>query len=304
MDWNHFLDDETGQFKLKRLPPIRKPVRVVDKTDLSGEHSLFRDMDMIEGLDYYKESFSEPWSYEPEIDEAEEAMNSASAEDLGPLAAFRGYLDEALQLLEVRQEEGWLDAAVELPEKVARKAESARLVDRLQPDSIDAWKQYWMRHTAAELKSAASGMNLKTTGTKPDLSHRLAEHVSANPADAPKVNLVRATVTLSEAVQTALGRILNRLDNQLRTYPPAFQQAVWSEIRIDWAGEHWKIEEAIPDHELAAPTPKPAPIPARRQTSHNSSTTTQRQSTKSSDSKRTAWVALAVVVVIAWLFLR
>lgn len=300
MDWDYFRDEKTGNFGLRRLPPIKKPVRVTDKTDLSTEREFFRGLDMTQGIKEYEHAFRDALSYEPEIEDLEGSMNRAAEAELGPLAPFRGQFEIALDLLDRLAEEEWIDQAVQIDEKLARKAEQGGLVERFCPDSVDSWIEYWLSHTVAELKAITSGLGLKTTGKKAELAGRLAEHISENPADAPRATLVRASPALAEAVQTALTGILEQLDIQLREYPPGYQQAVWSEIRLDWESDHWKIGQAIPDHENSKEVSPPARVPAQRAPQ----TAIAGGSATPATNRHRGWIAIAIAAVVLWLLFR
>lgn len=129
MDWSHFEDASTGKFKLKNLPPIRKPLRITDQTDLAGERDDFRGKTFEEGVEIYRTFFNDPYAFEPEVESLEDAFPRMSKEMLDDLAPFKQDFGDLEELYEIATMEERQGESLPLDDKMAKRAAQAGLVE-------------------------------------------------------------------------------------------------------------------------------------------------------------------------------
>ncbi|MGE4534647.1 SAP domain-containing protein [Halomonas sp.] len=236
MDWRHFQDEKTGQFKLRRLPTITGPVKVYDRTDLTGLHSEYRGLDWEKAKRCYAIDFSDEYCYEPEVEDMYAAIQRGSKEVLGPLHLFKKCIDDLFQLFEeYRQAPSKNEIEpISLDPAVAKKALKEELVRPVVPATTEEWSRHLSRFKVPELKKMLEEHGLATSGRKAELidrlAHRALEYFGAVDVELDYV----ATPELEKALVSLIERLLLHLESSLTAYPEAYQKAVWENLILDW----------------------------------------------------------------------
>lgn len=133
MDWDYFRPPGKDGFQLKRLPPITKPFRVTDRTEISDYRVDFKGLSFRQGVEEYQRCFRDGDDYEIEVEEAEEFLAKLNQKALGTLYPFKADPEALLSLYEAHDDED----AVQLDGKLADYGLKAGLV------SIDPMDDSW-----------------------------------------------------------------------------------------------------------------------------------------------------------------
>lgn len=133
MDWDYFRLPGKDAFQLKRLPPITKPFRITDRTDLSDYRGDFKGLPFYEGVRQYQRCFDDDVAYEIEVEETEEFVAKLNQKTLGQLYPFRSDPGALVALYKAYDDED----SVQLDGKLADYALKTGLV------SIDPADKDW-----------------------------------------------------------------------------------------------------------------------------------------------------------------
>lgn len=200
MDQEYFRDSKSGGFSLRRLPPIKSPIRVTDITELGEYAPDYRGMSFEAAVSHYQANFD---NYELDVADHEEVFDNAPAEYLGDLAVFRKdyrLLQELISIDRFDDDSRAIHIPPALGKRLSSKADS--LVRVFKPSGFEAISAALGVSRVAELKDACSALGLPVSGKKADLVERLASQEIANPGTVPLPTVVMPKPALKKSFPT------------------------------------------------------------------------------------------------------
>ncbi|KAA0015503.1 hypothetical protein F0A16_20670 [Salinicola corii] len=237
MDWDYFRADDGG-FKLKRLPPLKAPIKVKDETDLSDWRGDFRGLSFDRGLREYRDLFG-AFMYEIDYEDVADAFNRLSAKDLGELGVFAKhygvvcdfYLDAS------SGEDEFITDLGRLTEEKLLKSGFAR---KCYPENVEEWGDALMQYKMPELKQIAASAGIETKGVlKGALCQTLASAGHAGNSHVPKPAYpgVRAEKLVIAALDNWHREFVESLSQALDEYPPEYKARVMEDVCSDMDDE-------------------------------------------------------------------
>lgn len=235
MDWDYFRHPEHGRFKLRRLPTVKTPAKVIDLTEIADHSPDFRGLDMEEGISHYQRLFDDKLSYDVEIEEIADAFKRAKKAKLGDLAVFKGDYSLVEHCIEyLMQPEQDLDELPEFPESVVPKALKAGYITQHRPVSEEEWAAGLDIWKMTALKELADKAGIERSKRKDDMAQALAKAGMEGNSDIPFPPVYEPTHKVIDDLEVWIDGLVGELHETLKDYPKHYQAAVWDEIQLDW----------------------------------------------------------------------